>query len=54
MILGKDFVLADTSIEVILGMFFFLFSNTDMGLQRAYLKELYNIEIMSFSQYEEV
>ncbi len=52
LILGRDFLLANTSMEVVLGMLFFPFSNADMGLQRACLKELYNAKTMPFDQHQ--
>lgn len=52
LILRKDFLLADTSMEVVLGMLFFPLSDTDMGLQRACLKELHNTETMTFDQHQ--
>lgn len=52
LILEGDFILANTNMEVVLGMLIFLLSDVDMGLQRAYLKELHNVETMLFDRHQ--
>ena len=52
MIPSGDFWLADTRMEVVLAMLFFLLSDTDIGLQRGCLEELYNAEAMPFGHYQ--
>ena len=46
-------MLADTSMEVVLGMSFLLLSDADMGLRRASLEELHNAEAMPFDCHQE-
>lgn len=45
-------MLADTNIEMVLGMLFLPFFNMDRDLQRACLKKLYNAEVISISHYQ--
>ena len=52
LILGRDILLADTSIEVVLGILFLPLSDADMGLQRACLEELHNAEAIPFGHHQ--
>lgn len=51
LIFRGDFLLADTSMELVLRMLFFPLYNANIGLQRACLKELHNIKTMFFDQH---
>lgn len=44
-------MLTDIGIKVILAMLFILVFNVDIDLQRDYLNEIHNTEVMSFSYY---